>query len=203
MIKYAHPDQPIQPLLAQRWSPYSFDGRPVDPADLLALFEAARWAASSYNAQPWRYIVAQRGQPGHGRVLACLVDANQAWARHAPVLALGVTNTRFPHNGKENAAAQHDLGLAAASLSLEATARGIAVHQMIGLYPDKVRDTFALPDGFLPLTALAIGYPGANPELAPEVAARDVQPRARAPLSAFVFGTAWGTAAEFVCQDAG
>lgn len=198
MIKHAQPDHPIQPLLARRWSPYAFSDRPVAREDLLAIFEAARWAASSYNAQPWRYIVAVRGEPGHERVLACLVDANQAWARNAPVLALGITNTLFPHNGKPNAAAQHDLGLAAASLSIEATARGIAVHQMIGIHAGKVREGFALPEGFQPLTALAIGYPGTNPALAPEIAARDTVARSRAPLGEFVFSTTWGSAAPFV-----
>src|SRR6476619_2366382 len=94
--KRATPDRPIQDLLARRWSPYAFADRAVSDDDLRSLFEAARWAASSYNEQPWRYIVATRADvEGFGRLLSCLVDANQAWAKAAPVLALGCTSLNF------------------------------------------------------------------------------------------------------------
>ena len=98
---------------------------------------AARWAASSYNEQPWRYIVATKAEPAEfARLLSCLVEGNQPWAQAAPVLAIGCTSLNFAKNGQPNAAAHHDLGLASASLTLEATARGLSVHQMIGIVPE-------------------------------------------------------------------
>src|SRR5262245_29708759 len=128
--KQAKPDHPIHELIARRWSPYGFADRPVATEDLRSLFEAARWAASSYNEQPWSYIVASKDNPEEfARLLSCLVEGNQAWAKAAPVLALGCTSLHFARNGQPNAAAVHDLGLASATLTLEATARGLFVHQ--------------------------------------------------------------------------
>src|SRR5688500_16361669 len=135
-LKQAKPEHPIQELLTRRWSPYAFSDRPVSDDDLRSLFEAARWAASSYNEQPWRYIVATKAEPAEfERLVSCLVEGNQGWAKAAPVLAVGCTSLRFAINGKPNAAAVHDLGLASANLTLEATARGLCVHQMIGILP--------------------------------------------------------------------
>jgi nitroreductase len=102
---------------------------------------SARWSASSHNEQPWHYLVATRANPPENeRLLSCLVEGNQVWARAAPVLALGCTSLHFILNGKPNAAAEHDLGLASATLTLEATARGLSVHQMIGILPDRARE---------------------------------------------------------------
>src|SRR5262249_35314372 len=193
--KQAAPDHPIHELIARRWSPYAFADRPVSEDDLRSLFEAARWAASSYNEQPWRYIVATRANPAEfERLLSCLVEGNQVWARAAPVLALGCTSLYFALNGKPNAAAVHDLGIASASLTLEATARGLYVHQMIGILPDRARELYHIPEGVQPLTGLAIGYaadPGALPEKLRE---RDLTPRQRKALAQFVFTGGWGRA---------
>ena len=198
-VKTASPNHPVHELIANRWSPYGFADRPVSVEDLRSLFEAARWAASSYNEQPWSYIVATRDNPQEfGRVLSCLVEGNQAWAKAVPVLALGCTRLFFTKNGKPNAAAVHDLGLAAGNLCVEATARGLAVHQMIGILPDRVREEFQVPDAVQPLTALAIGYaadPGTLPDKLKE---RDLAPRTRKPLAEFVFGGAWGAASRLV-----
>src|SRR2546428_11543327 len=112
--KRAAADHPIHDLLASRWSPYGFSDRPVSEEDLLSLFEAARWAASSYNEQPWSYILGTKDDPEQfARVLSCLVEGNQAWAKAAPVLAIGCVSLNFARNAKPNAAAVHDLGLAA------------------------------------------------------------------------------------------
>jgi nitroreductase len=194
--KQATPDHPIQELIARRWSPYAFSDRPVSDDDLRSLFEAARWAASSYNEQPWRYIVAAKAKAEEfERLLSCLVEGNQVWAKAAPVLALGCTHLYFALNNKPNAAAVHDLGLASASLTLEATARGLFVHQMIGILPDKAREVYRIPEGVQPLTGLAIGYP-ADPGMLPEqYRERDLAPRRRKPLAEFVFGGEWGAAA--------
>ena len=193
--KRAAPDHPVHALVAGRWSPYAFADRPVPDDELRGLFEAARWSASSYNEQPWRYLVAAKANPAdYERLLSCLVEANRAWAGAAPVLALGCVGLNFARNGRPNAAAEHDLGAASATLALEATARGLSVHQMVGILPDQARELYGIPDGFRPLTGLAIGYaadPGALPEA---LRGRDLAPRTRSPLAEFVFAGQWGAA---------
>jgi nitroreductase len=199
MSKQASPDHPVHELITRRWSPYAFADRPVSLEDLRSLFEAARWAASSYNEQPWTYLVATRDdKEGFDRLLSCLVEGNQVWAKAAPVLAIGCTSLKFALNGQPNGAAQHDLGLAAANLLFEATARGLMVHQMIGILPDKVRTSYAVPEGVLPLTGLAIGYLGDPNALPEKIRPRDLAPRQRKPLAAFVFGGRWGTTSPVV-----
>ena len=191
----AQTDHPVHDLIAERWSPYSFDGRSVPRDALQSLFEAARWAASSYNEQPWSYIVATKDDAdGFAKVLSCLVEGNQEWAKAAPVLAIGCTALKFSRNGNPNAAAQHDLGQASAYLALEATARGLAVHQMIGILPDRARELFQVPEGVQPLTGLAIGYVGEASLLPEKLRSRDAGRSKRKRLTEFVFDTKWGTA---------
>ncbi len=191
--KKASTDHPIQAIIADRWSPYGFTDRAVLEPDLRSLFEAARWSASSYNEQPWSYIVATRVNPlEFDRMLACLVPDNRAWAKEAPVLVIGVANLRFTKNGKENKAAVHDLGLASATLAIEATARGISVHQMIGILPDVARDLYHIPEHSEAWTGMAIGYMANEDELPPGMKERDLTPRQRKPLSQFVFSGTWG-----------
>ena len=185
-------DYPIHELLLKRWSPYAFDDRPVREADLRSLFEAARWAPSSYNEQPWRYIVSNKDDAEQfQRLLSCLVDGNQIWAKAAPVLALGVVSLKFAHDAKDNRAAVHDLGLSAGNLLLEATTRGLFVHQMIGILPDKAREIYGIPEGFEAWTALAIGYKGDEMSLPDQLRERDLAPRQRKPLRDFVFSGKW------------
>lgn len=197
--KQASPDHPIHELIARRWSPYAFADRPVSDDDLRSLFEAARWAESSYNEQPWTYILATKGEPDEfDRLLSCLVEGNQGWAADAPVLALGCTSLRFTRNGKPNAAAIHDLGLASATLTLEATARGLVVHQMIGILPDKARELYVIPEGVQPVTGLAIGYAADPSTLSEKYRERDLAPRSRKPLNEFVFDGEWGVASKIL-----
>ena len=198
-IKKAVPDHPIHDLLAARWSPYAFADRPVPAADLRALFEAARWAPSAFNEQPWSYLVATRDDPvEYERLLSCLVDANQAWAKAAPVLALGIASLTLARNGQNNGTALHDLGLAAGNLLVEATARGIAVHQMGGILPERARELYAIPDDKVALTGFAIGYPGDPAQLAEGMRGRDLAPRQRKPLRDFVFAGKWGSTSPLV-----
>ncbi len=193
--KHADPDYPIHELIAKRWSPYAFSDRAVSHDDLRSLFEAARWAASSYNEQPWSYIVAMKADTkAFQSLLSCLVEPNQAWASAAPVLAIGCTSLLFSRNGQPNAAAVHDLALASASLTFEATSRGLFVHQMIGILPDQARAIYRIPSTAQPVTALAIGY-AADPDSMPEkLRERDLAPRSRKTVAQFVFGGEWGTA---------
>lgn len=197
--KLAQSSHSVHACIRNRWSPYGFSDRDVSEADLRSLFESARWAASSYNEQPWRFLVARKTDGEHfARVLSCLVEANQAWAGMAPVLVLGCASLRFSRNDQPNSAAIHDLGLASANLTFEATARGLSVHQMIGIMPDKAREIFHIPASVLPVTALAIGY-AADPDKLPEKwRERDLAPRSRRPLDEFVFGGDWGKGAAFL-----
>jgi nitroreductase len=200
-IKKAATGHPILQVLAERWSPYGFEDRSVSEADLRSLFEAARWAASSYNEQPWNYLVATRENPQEfGRLLSCLVEANQAWAKAAPVLVLGIVHLQFAKNNQDNRAAVHDLGLAAGNLVAEATARGLSVHQMIGILPDKAREIYQIPEHFEAWTAMAIGYKADPAKLPDALKERDLAPRQRKPLSEFVFTGHWGKPSPLVLK---
>jgi nitroreductase len=200
-IKKAVTDYPILQVLAERWSPYGFDDRPVREADLRSLFEAARWAASSYNEQPWRYLVATKENPREfERLLLCLVEGNQVWAKAAPVLALGIVSLRFARNNQDNRAAIHDLGLASGNLVVEATSRGLSVHQMIGLLPEKAREVYRIPEHYEAWTALAIGYKTDAAKREDGLDERDLASRQRKPLSEFVFTGQWGQPSPLVLQ---
>ncbi len=189
----------IDTLLAERWSPRAFEDRSIEPARLRQLFEAARWAASSYNDQPWFYIVASRDNPAEfQKMLDCLVEFNQAWAKAAPVLAISVARTKFKHDGSVNRHAQHDVGAASASLALQAQSLGLAVHQMAGFDPQRARDTYHIPADHEPMAAMAIGYPGDPAALPDKLREREMSPRSRRPISEFVFAGDWGSVAPFV-----
>jgi nitroreductase len=195
MTKQAQTDHPVHALIADRWSPYSFADRDLPDAELRSLLEAARWAASSYNEQPWSFLVAKRDDPqAFEQMLSCLVEGNQAWAKAVPVLVLTVVSRDFQRNGKPNAAAAHDIGLAVGNLSLEATARGIALHQMIGILPDRAREVYEVPESHDVLTGLAIGY-AVEPDALSD---REKSPRQRKSLSEFVFSGRWGEASPLV-----
>jgi nitroreductase len=199
MTRRPETDHPVHELITARWSPYAFADRPVPKEDLLSLFEAARWAPSSYNEQPWGYFVATKEDPeAFAKLLSCLVEGNQVWAKAAPVLALGCTRLLFARNGQPNAAAVHDLGLASENLCLEATARGLTVHQMIGILPERARELYQVPEGVQPLTGLAIGYPGDPGNLPEHLRARDAARRPRKPLAEFLFGAKWGATSPVV-----
>jgi nitroreductase len=192
----ASTDYPVHELVAARWSPYAFHDRPVPEADLRSLFEAARWAASSYNEQPWSYLVATKDNPDQfQQLLSCLVEFNQVWAKAAPVLALGIVSLRFAGSGQVNRAAVHDLGLASGNLLVEATSRGIFVHQMLGILPDRARQIFAIPDGYEAWTGLAIGYRGDPTQLPDGLREREQRPRQRKLLRQFIFSGKWGNPA--------
>jgi len=198
--KHADPDHPILPALAERYSPYAFTGEPVERDKLLACLEAARWSASSFNEQPWSFIVAERGdEQAFETALSCLVGPNQAWAKNAGVLILTTTKRTFSKNDKPNRVCEHDLGLAAGNLSVQATALGLAVHQMAGVELTKVRHTYKVPEGHEPMTAIAIGY-AADPAAFDDqdLAQRDTGPRTRKPLSEWVYGPAFGEASDVV-----
>ncbi len=197
MHKPAPVDHPVHELIRQRWSPRAFSNRPVEPQALRSLLEAARWAPSSFNEQPWSFIVATRDQPEtFARLLGCLVPGNQSWAQDAQVLMLSVARTAFERNGKPNRHAFHDVGLASAQLALQATELGVAIHFMAGFDAGTARKSFRIPEGFEPVAAAALGYHTNTP--ADGALEAEPTPRRRKPLSAFVFGEAWGARAPLV-----
>ncbi len=197
--KHARPNHPLLEVLARRWSPYVFEPRPVEREKLLSCLEAARWAASSYNEQPWSFIVAPRDEePEFQQLLGCLVEANQAWARDAGVLLLTVAARTFRRNDRPNRVAAHDVGLAMGNFTVQATELGLAVHQMAGVDLEKARQTYQIPASHDPLTAVALGY-AAPPDASadPQLAQRDTAPRSRKPLSEFVFAGRWNQPAKW------
>lgn len=192
--KQAQASTEILAVIRDRWSPYAFDGQTVPAALIEQCLVAASWAASSYNEQPWYFLVAYREEAAEfGRMLGCLLDANQGWAKFASTLLLTVSQETFSRNGTPNRVHQHDLGQAAAHFTLQATALGLAVHQMAGIHIGKVRAEYQIPDGFSPQTAIAVGYAAKQPAAGQEeLIGRDNAPRQRKPLSQFVFKGAWG-----------
>lgn len=189
-------DYPILEPLRQRWSPLAFAPTPVARETLRSLFEAARWAPSSFNEQPWRFLVGCRdGDPeAHAKLVTCLFEGNAVWAKEAPVLALGVAKKTFTHNGRENRVAAYDVGQAVGHLSVQASALGLFLHQMGGFSAEKARELFAIPEDFEPMAALALGYLGDSSRLADEALRRkhDDPVRTRRALAQTVFGSAWG-----------
>lgn len=199
LVKPAETGTPIHDVLRHRWSPRAFDQRPVEPEKLRSLFEAARWAASSFNAQPWYYIVATRDDPeNYNRVLDSFVEFNQGWAKGAPVLAISVAALKFPHNGQPNRHAFHDVGQASANLALQATSLGLQIHQMAGIMPEKARELFSIPEGYEAVAGIALGYPGDPASLPQELSQRELAPRERKPLASFVFSREWGKTSPFI-----
>lgn len=193
MEKPAETPYPIHDLLRRRWSPRAFAPRSVEPEKLLSLLEAARWAPSCFNEQPWSFIVATRDDAAeYERLLSCLVKGNQQWARQAPVLMLSVARLDFARDGQPNRHAFHDVGLAVGNLVLQAMTYDIFVHQMAGIHLDRARETYAIPHGCEPVAALALGYLGEASSLPEKLRARELTPRSRQPFKDFVFTGRWG-----------
>ena len=188
---------PILPAIADRWSPRSYAATPVSDEDLTGLLEAARWAPSCFGAEPWRFVigVAGRGE-GHAAIASTLMDANRAWAAKAPILMVALAREAFEFNDQPNAWAAHDVGLAMGQLGVEATARGLVVHQMGGFDAEQAKELLGVPDGYRAISAIAVGHPG-PPENLPggpdgELAERERAPRSRKPLSEVAFEGTFG-----------
>ncbi len=186
---------PINDLLARRWSGRAFDpGRRVDQNDIMALVEAARWAPSCYGEQPWRYLVCDKhiNQSAWDNAFACLAEGNQIWARDAPVLILANADSIWSRNGKPNRWGQYDTGAASMSLCIQATDIGMMVHQMGGFDADKARELFIIPEQYMPMAMMAIGYQLPLDKIKVEIKERELAGRSRKPLSENFFNGAWG-----------
>jgi len=195
-LKQAPAVEGVLPVFLSRWSPRSFSDREVTPSDLAKIFAAARWAASSFNEQPWRFLVGVRNSGTYNKIFSTLVGFNQGWAGKAPVLILGAASTKFTHNGSPNAHALYDLGAAASCLQLQATALGLSTHQMAGYDQAAARTALAIPDDFLLGAVIALGYQGEPAALSQQqLIAMEVSPRQRKPLKDFVFSS-WDSPAD-------
>jgi len=190
---------PIHDLLRRRWSPRAFADRPVEPAKLRSVLEAARWSPSSFNAQPWSFLVATKDGDAadYERMLSCLVEGNRLWARSAPVLMISVATSAFEHNGKSNRHAFYDTGSAVAHMTFEAAAQGLHVHQMAGFESEMVRELYGVPATAEPVSAIAMGYLGDPATLPEDLRRKELAPGQRKPITQFVFSGKWGSPATF------
>jgi nitroreductase len=192
MHKPAPTDVPIHELLRDRWSPRAFSDRAVEGDKLRRLFEAFRWAPSSYNEQPWALIVASKEDRAEfDKLLGCLVEFNRSWAKAAAVLILTVARRVLERNGQPNHHAAHDVGQAMAMLTIQAQAEGLSVHQMAGILPDEARKVYGVPADWDVLTGVAIGYGGDAAVLPEQLRDRELAPRSRKPVSSIVFTSTW------------
>jgi nitroreductase len=201
MQKPAPTDVPLNELVRNRWSPRAFSDTRVAPDLLRSLFEAARWAPSSSNLQPWTYVVAAKDDAENfAKMLSTLVEFNAGWAKQAPVLVLSVAQVKTPKDGTPNRHAMHDVGSASAQLTFEANSHGLYVHQMAGFDVDKARQVFSIPQDWEPVAVMAVGYPGDPQALPDRLRDRELAPRARKPLNEFVMTGGWGHTAPFVSK---
>ncbi len=196
MEKPAPVVRPIEPLLQRRWSPRAFSDKPVEREALLRLFEAARWCPSSYNEQPWRYVVVTRENPDRLKEAQSVLSPGNAWATKAPVLICTIAQLTFAKNAKPNRHAFHDVGAASENLLLQATALGLFGHQMAGFDPEKARVVFQVPEGYEPAAMMALGYPADLGSLTEEERAYEQRPRVRRPIEEFVFENRFGNSIE-------
>lgn len=177
-------------MFAQRWSPRAFDGqRDVSPEDVATCLEAARWAPSCFGAEPWRFVVCQKSGNAQAwaEMLGCLAPKNQMWANNAPVLMLICADTLFAHNGQANRWATYDAGQAAVSFCLQATALGLVTHQMGGFDSEQISKRFAVPESWLPMAVIALGYQGDVAVLAEEFQSGEINARQRKEHQDIVF----------------
>jgi nitroreductase len=195
-LKHAPHVPGVEGLILRRWSPRVYADKEVPAAELKRLFEAARWAASSSNEQPWRFLVGRRGDETYQKIFNALVEFNQAWARSAPVLVLTVAKKTFTAKGTPNRYGLHDTGAAMATLALQATADGLHTHSMAGFDNDLMRASFAIPSDYELGAVTAIGYFGDPATLPEHLQKMEVSPRQRKPLEELVF-SAWEKPAHF------
>ncbi|HEX6561477.1 MAG TPA: nitroreductase family protein [Nitrososphaera sp.] len=189
MDKTAKADYPINGLIAKRWSARAFSDRPVEKEKIMSLLEAARWAPSSSNEQPWRFIVFTAAENSKERLeeAQSVLSENNSYAKKAPVLMCAAAKKTYTHNDKDNRHYMHDVGSATAYMFLEAYSQGLAMHVMGGFDAEKARQVFGIPESFEPVTMIAIGYYG-NPETLPEkTRERELAPRSRKPVQEWAF----------------
>jgi len=179
------PEYDINPLILSRWSPYSMTGEEISDEELMGVFEAARWAPSSYNGQPWRFIYAKRDTKHWDKLFNLMVEPNQNWAKNAAVLVVIISRKNFEHNNKPSITHTFDTGSAWENMALEASFRGLAIHGMEGFDYDKAKQDLEIPDDYEVCAMAAIGKKGKKEDLPKEMQEREV-PSGRKPLKEIV-----------------
>ncbi|HEY9114850.1 MAG TPA: nitroreductase family protein [Bacteroidales bacterium] len=183
---------PIYPLIRSRWSPRAFSEKPVEKEKLQSLFEAARWAPSSMNEQPWRFIVGEKGDETWEKIHDALVEFNQNWATRAPVLIVNLGKKTFTYKGRENVTYQYDTGQAVAFMVIEAVNQGLVAHQMGGFHAEKIIEVLNIPEDFKPISVTAIGYQGDPEKLPADLYKSEFRERERRSLHEQVFSDKFG-----------
>lgn len=178
-IKTAVTNYPVLDIIKNRWSPRSFSGKAIAENDLNTILEAATWAFSAMNEQPWRYLVAQRGTPLFDKFIDALYPGNQPWNKQAAALVLSVQKTTYSANGTINGSALHDVGAANILLTLQANSMGIYTHVMGGFDKEKVSSLLQLNDENEPVVLIALGYPDIAEKLEEPFKSREKSPRTR------------------------
>jgi len=184
----------LHPLISERWSPREFASHPIEPAQLRSLFEAARWAPSCFNEQPWRFVIATQSHPeSFARILSLLAEKNQLWAKDAWLIGFSAGKKTFTHSGAPDRFGLYDTGAASAHFAIEATALGLYVHFMGGFDAQRARTEFGVPDDFDIGAAFVVGHLREGASLTA---------RSRKPLEEIVFDAAWGKSAAFLSPSA-
>ncbi len=181
----------INSLFTDRWSPRAMSGEELTDEEFLPLFEAARWAPSSNNNQPWRFIIAKRNTPEWESVFSLMVEFNQAWTKNASVLVVIISHVNFEYNGKPSRTHSFDTGSAWENLALEGSLRGLVVHGMEGFDYDKAKTDFGIPDEYTVEAMVAIGKPGKKEDLPESLQERET-PSDRKPLKDLIFNGKFG-----------
>jgi nitroreductase len=201
MEKQAITRFPVHELIKNRWSPRAFTKDLPSWEDLGSMLEAARWAPSCFNGQPWRFIIGRKDRENlYGKILFCLREKNQLWAKQAPVLGILVIRQDFEYNGKPNRWANFDGGLAMAQFIMQAEALGWSAHVMAGLHRDKAREAFSIPENFEPHVAFAVGKVGDPDTLPEDFPEQERQERERKPLEDIVFSGTWEEPADWLSR---
>ena len=175
------PEHPIESIFWRRWSPRAMSGEPITETEMLTLFEAARWAPSTYNEQEWRFLYARRDTKEWPTFFELLVEGNRAWCKNAALLSVVVAHKVFQQSGKPNPVHVFDTGLAFENLALQGTAMGLVVHGMAGFDFEKARRDLAVPDDYAVAAMFAVGRPGDPNALSPEMRERE-KPSPRKPV---------------------
>ncbi len=181
----------LNKLIQERYSPRAFSSQIVEDEKIESLIEAARWAASSFNGQPARYIIGKKGDENYTRIFKALMPKNQLWNKNVSVLILTMAKTTNSYNGKPNFYAQHDLGLAIGNLSIQAMEMGLYIHQMAGFDKAVAKDIFSIPKDFLPISVISVGYLGDIEELSEDLKKMEQAPRSRRRHDELVFTGDW------------
>ncbi len=193
LMKKTTPTQfTIHSNIEQRWSTRAFDNRPVEPAKLQSMFEAARWAASAFNEQPWRFILGINNDAAYTKIMETLVEWNQKWAGQAPVLILNIAKKTFSHNDTQNVTFKYDLGQAVANMTIEAVNQGLYTHQMSGFDANAAHQLFNIPDDYQAVSVMAVGYYKQDADLPTDMLEAETKPRSRKGFDQLVFENTFG-----------